>query len=217
MKQCPLGEPNGETKSDVENKGLSLSCTVHVENFFFQERLKKQESSPYLAYAPLIVTVAIGILGWCVVERFARQRERRADLRELCKSFEIFVQEIVNSAEVYYQLNGASPQSSSIGSTLRAKIQDLSRLIEAMNNAGMDIVGENKIMQLRRAITDGDFDSLGRGAIDLSHPKIAMIRGRAEELKSLVRISFYNHFVPSRGLFSNFKNYLIIRWMFKRA
>lgn len=116
----------------------------------------------FATFAPGLLTAAFVVIGWIVVERFARARERRADMRELSKIFSSAVDDVVATAHEFYLLSGRHQRASALATLIRAKLGALPRLLEAIRETGFDIEANDQLRHFRQSVTGGTFDQSDR-------------------------------------------------------
>ena len=86
-----------------------------------------------------MITVVAAVIGWSIVERFARQRERRVKVKAMVTSFIAAVNEISGDAIRYYELEGASARAVVLSKTLKSGISTLGDVIEALKFSGVEL------------------------------------------------------------------------------
>jgi hypothetical protein len=145
----------------------------------------------------VIAAVVVAALGWFVIERFARERERRADLREMVKGFGTSVDDIVQTAAEFYGLSGSEPRALLLASAIRAKISGLQRIVAAINEAGLSLEVNDQIRLFRQSVTGGDFDSLARAPRQTGSMIDHSIRASGQDLSREVQLSLYRALAAS--------------------
>lgn len=148
--------------------------------------------------APSIITLAVAAVGWAIVERFARARERRSDMRAMSDSFRSAVTEIVAGAVQFYQLEGSSAQARALAATTRAKFGALPALMDAMRNGGMLLKADDELRLFRQAVTGDTFDSLVRAPSPPDAAIYVSIAAAGELLSRAVQLSVYATYVARR-------------------
>jgi len=143
-------------------------------------------------WSPTIVAVIVALMGWYLVERFARKREKRSDLRALARAFSASVDDIVITASELYRLNGADPRSFALAASLRAKLGDLPKVLKTFDDAGMKFDTTMQMKCFRQAVTGNDFDSLSRQASPPDGHIFNMIAAAAQDLTRQVSFSIFN-------------------------
>ena len=122
------------------------------------------------------------VTGWIVVERFARRRELRGDLRSAVTSLSNAVDEIRAAAVTVYCLAGNDPQTLSLAATIRLKISALSEQLSILKEAGLDIDTDELLKRFRQSVTGGDFESQARQPLQADSPAFAKVSGDAQAL-----------------------------------
>jgi hypothetical protein len=154
------------------------------------------KGTDYLAATlPSLIAVSFVVVGWLVIEKFARRREHRNDIRELVKNFDAYLEDIVQTALTFYSLSGATPEAKTLGASLKFKISNLKIMVETLSLAGINIDASEQIIKLRRSTTGGEFESLARQPVAPTSPQLVQIAADAAELAGVVRVAFYRSFL----------------------
>jgi hypothetical protein len=144
--------------------------------------------------SPLLGPVVAGLIvvaGWLVVERFARRREHRTDLRSAVASLSLAIEEVRDAAIVFYQLPGNDPQSLSLAATIRAKIASLSDQLDILKGASLSIDSDELLKRFRQSVTGGDFDSLIRQPLTPTSPTFVRMAADAQALNRTVQMAMF--------------------------
>jgi hypothetical protein len=139
--------------------------------------------------APAFVAAVMVAIGWLVVEKHARRREKRADLRSAVLSLSDAVSEVRKASLAFYGLHGNDPQATSLAATIRAKIASLSDQLAILKSAGLDIDTDELLKRFRQSVTGGDFESLDRQPRPESPIAFERISADAESLTREVHIA----------------------------
>jgi hypothetical protein len=138
---------------------------------------------------PAIVAAAMVAVGWFVVEKYARRREKRADLRSAVSSFAAAVAEVREAAFAFYCLPGNDPQATSLAATIRSKIGSLADQLAIMKSGGLEVDSDELLKRFRQSVTGGDFDSLARQPLSGSSTAFVKMGADAESLNREVHIA----------------------------
>jgi len=122
------------------------------------------------------------MVGWGVVEQFARRREKRTDLRSAVTSLASAVEEVREAAVAFYLLAGNDPQSHSLAATIRSKIAALAEQLNILKEAGLDLDTDDLLKRFRQSVTGGDFDSHARQPLLAASPMFVKMAGDAQAL-----------------------------------
>ena len=147
---------------------------------------------------PALVAGIIVVLGWLVVERFARRRETRNDLRTAVSSFADAVQEVSDAAVAFYKLAGNAPQAMSLAATIRSKISSLADHIAILRNAGLELDADELLKRFRQTVTGGDFESLSRQSLPNGSQGFVKIAQDAQALTRVVQLEMFRFLLPPR-------------------
>ncbi len=142
-------------------------------------------------------TIVVALIGFVIVERFARAREKRSDLRVLLEVFGDSVSRVVSDACEFYVLDGSDAKARALGTGLKAKLQALFEHMETMRAGGMNLVTDDELKKLRQEVTGGAFESLIRPPIPANSAKIHDISVVAEDLKLKVEAEFYRKLITN--------------------
>lgn len=121
-------------------------------------------------------------VGWHVVEKFARRREQRADLRSAVASLSGAIAEILDAANALYLLAGVDPQARSLAATIRVKIGALSDQLAILSQSGLVIDTDELLKRFRQSVTGGDFDSESRQPLAANSPAFVKMSGDGQAL-----------------------------------
>jgi hypothetical protein len=133
-----------------------------------------------------------------MVERFARARERRADIRSLIGAFRENVDAIVSDGIAYYQMPGASPQAMTLAALIKARLQSLNDQILAMREVGLPINVDQQLKSFRRAVTGGEFETFNRAAEPTNSHVYAAITSAGSTLANAVQLELFR-FLGGKG------------------
>lgn len=175
-------------------KNISLQLKIEVRD----KETEPADVHSLEIWAPTAVAILVALAGWYLVERFARKREKRADLRELSKAFAGSVDDIVLTASGFYRLNGADPRSFALAASLRAKLSDLPKILNTFADAGMQFDATSQMKRFRQAVTGNDFDSLARTATEPNGQIYNVIAGAAQDLVRQVNFSIFNKLLGTK-------------------
>lgn len=135
-----------------------------------------------------------------MVERFARRRESRTDLRTAVTSFTKAVDEIRVASVTLYGLSGSDPQAGSLAATIRAKISALSNHLATLETAGLTNDHSDLLKIFRQSVTGDNFDSLSRQSLPAGSPLYAEIAGNGEALARAIEIEMLAHLLKRRRM-----------------
>ena len=141
-------------------------------------------------FGPTSALVAATV-GWVIVERFARMRERRADLRTLIQILDESIDRIVVLAADFYALDGQDKQSPVIADSIKAKLATLATHLNTIRQGGIELNTDMEMKIFRQSVTGGSFESAARPAIPLDSVKMATIRMTGEDLSLKVKAEFF--------------------------
>ena len=151
------------------------------------------------ALVPSLVAALLVVLGWRVLERFARERERRGDLREAVKIFREVVDEVTVAAASFYQLPGDSPAAITVARTIRAKIGVLPDYLDTIRGAGMVLTTDDALRMFRQAVTGGEFDSFTRRPQPAGAPSGDSIVMAGQHLSRAVQTELFRFLLTTRS------------------
>jgi hypothetical protein len=144
------------------------------------------------------LSIAAAVLGYILVERFARKREARNDLKALLDSFTSTLERILTDATAFYAEAGATPRARALASVIKSKVAFLAEILDAMRSAGVNVQADVERTALRKSITGGLFDSLARPGLAANDSKFVEMADATEQLRRRVELSFYNSLVRDR-------------------
>lgn len=147
----------------------------------------------YIAFIPAVLAALVIILGWQVAERYARQKERRADLREAVSAFGTAVTEIVDAASIFYRLPGNDQHAMTLAASIRSQIAVLAEHAEALTDAGLNLSTADVLKRFRQAVTGGEFDSMSRQVVADPGRISAVIALAGQALARNVQASLFNY------------------------
>ncbi len=133
----------------------------------------------------------VTLFGWWIVERFARQRERRSDLRALIEVLDDSIDRIVQLSFEFYSLDGKEEQAAIFASSIKAKIATLATHLNTIRQGGIELNTDSEMKAFRKAVTGGAFESLLRPSIDAKSVKMETIRMTGEDLSLKVKAEFF--------------------------
>jgi hypothetical protein len=136
-------------------------------------------------------TLLAAIVGWLIVERFARRRERRTDLRTLIQVLDDSIDRIVNLAADFYALDGKDKQAPIIANSIKAKIATLATHLNTIRKGGVELNTDLEMRTFRQAVTGGAFESAERPPISSDSITMATIRMAGEDLSLKVKAEFF--------------------------
>ena len=137
-------------------------------------------------------------IGWSVVEKHARRREQRADLRSAVLSLADAVSEIRAASLAFYGLPGNDPQSNSLAATIKSKIGSLSDQLLLLKTAGLEIDADELLKRFRQSVTGGDFDSQARQPLPKDSTAFVRMSADAESLTREVHIAMLRVLLGSK-------------------
>lgn len=143
-------------------------------------------------------TILVALIGWMIVEKFARDRERRSDLRLLLSSVSESIGRIVSDASDFYCLDGRDPKALALSQGLKSKIQTLSEHLTTLRTGGMELDTDQELKALRQQVTGGSFDSLVRPACSPDAQKLHLIALSAEDLTLKIEAEFYRKLISKQ-------------------
>ena len=139
-----------------------------------------------------MITVVAAVIGWSIVERFARQRERRVKVKAMVTSFIAAVNEISGDAIRYYELEGASARAVVLSKTLKSGISTLGDVIEALKFSGVELSkGDTSLKVFRQVITGGVFDTMERTASPSGAPVFELIANASASLARNMQLAHF--------------------------
>jgi hypothetical protein len=177
----PIGGPAVKGTSD---NAQSIQIVV-------VEPRREARSVDWFALLPTGLTIIAAVLGYMIVERFARRREARSDLRVIAKSFREAVDNILEDATAFYRESGGSPRARSLSVTIRSKVASLSEILSALGAGGVTIDANDELILFRQAVTGSDFESLARLPLMAEDVRYISIAGAAQQLQRKADLSFY--------------------------
>ena len=136
-------------------------------------------------------TLAVAIVGWLIVERFARKRERRTDLRTLIQVLDDSIDRIVSLAGDFYAIDGSDKQAQVIANSIKAKLATLATHLNTIRQGGVELNTDMEMKVFRQAVTGDAFESAVRPAIPLDSVKMATIRMAGEDLSLKIKAEFF--------------------------
>jgi len=145
----------------------------------------------FASVLPALVGGLIVILGWRVVEHYARKRERRTDLRESLKILEATVDDIVEVATKFYQITGKNPDAPTLATLIKSKIQSLNPLILLISDSGVTVDATEELKLFRQAVTGGNFESASRGASPAKSAKYVKMEAAGQNLVQAIRLATF--------------------------
>jgi hypothetical protein len=140
-------------------------------------------------------TILAALIGWIIVERYARGREVRGDLRLLSQSVVEAIDRIALESFEFYSLDAKDPKASALALSIKSKIQTLSSHLTTLRAGGMRIETDPELLALRKEITGGAFESALRPPFQPDSAKMLQIRSVCENLKSRVESEFYRDLI----------------------
>jgi len=140
------------------------------------------------------------VCGWVVVERFARRREARTDLRDAVNSFTKAVDEIRTTSVTVYGLSGSNPQARSLSATIRAKISALSDHLTTLESAGLSGDHTDLLKVFRQSVTGNDFESIKRKPLPANSPLYPEIAGNGEALARSIEVAMLSHLLKPQKI-----------------
>jgi len=152
--------------------------------------------------SPLIPAVVAGliiVIGWLVVERFARRREVRSDLRDAAALFEATVDDVVELASKFYQTNGIDPLANSLAVSIKAKVQSLVPLLDILAGGGIQIDATDEMRLFRQAVTGGDFESAARTPRTAGAPMFLKMDAAGQNLTQVVRLGVFRSLIDRKA------------------
>lgn len=184
----------------MRTKSENISPTASIEVRLIGPPVKPEAFSWY-GLIPVLLTIIAAIVGYMIVERFARVRERRADLRILLASFRDAVDSVEADVVRFYRLHGASPAGRTLAASIKTKIATLAEILEVMRMGRIDVEGSDELRLFRQAVTGGDFDSWQREPLPEDSPNFVAFSKAAQQLQRRVDLSFYRLFLSRRRSF----------------
>lgn len=152
-------------------------------------------SADWWSLAPAGLAAAVAIVGWIIVERFARARERRADLRALTNSFRDTIDDILSDATKYYQIAGGTPEAGALAISVKSKLALLPEQLAVLSDAGLPMEVGDQLKQFRQAITGGEFESAGRLPSEAGSQIFVNMAASGQHLNRAVQLSLYRDLV----------------------
>lgn len=155
-------------------------------------------AADYLQFS-FLVPVGATIAGWFVVARQTDRREFRKEVREQIKELRASTDEVRDRATEYWLR--ADPKSASVAAvSLKAELKRMARLAQAIASAGLDFQVADRVADVRRLATGGDFETKNRkrNAAD-DADRITDIVGALEDLLTAVDAAFYTIFKAPRS------------------
>lgn len=143
--------------------------------------------------------ILAALAGWLVVERFARARERRADLRSLISILDDSIERIVEQAVDFYSVPGDDKTAQVIANSLKAKLAALSTHLNTIRHCGINLNTDLEMKAFRQAVTGGAFESAIRPVIPTDCLKFRKISMTAEDLSLKVKAEFFREITQARS------------------
>ncbi len=143
----------------IEEKASCVVKSVPAEAF----------SEIILPFLPPIlsgISLLLVIIGWWIVSEQHNGRERRKELRELILDLKARINEILNKAFEYYELDGSNNKASILASELQMRVSALSSYLSVVEKAGLKCSCEKEMITFRQAVTGGDFATKDRKKVD---------------------------------------------------
>lgn len=174
---------------------MNISARLVIEH-----RPAEKESKPLdlAAFIPAIVAGFIVIAGWIVVEKFARRRERRTDLRGAVSDFAKAVDEVVAASTTFYQLAGNDPQAQSLAATIRIKVGSLSSHLILLRESGLNLETDELLKRFRQSVTGGAFDEVSRQPLAKDSPTFARLAADGQSLSREVQQAMLAYLLGSK-------------------
>lgn len=139
------------------------------------------------------------MVGWLIVERFARERERRADLRALTLSFRDTIDDVLADATKYYQIAGSAPESGALAISIKSKLALLPEQLSVLADASLFIEVGDQMKQFRQAVTGGQFESTLRAPSSAGSEIFVSMAASGQHLNRAVQLSLYRELVKRRS------------------
>lgn len=136
------------------------------------------------------------------VERFARARERRADIRTLITAFEAAVEDIVQSACTYYALAGSDARAIAIGTAIKAKLSRLHKHLEVLSTSGLKVDANDQLKVFRQTVTGGEFESFNRIAQPEGSHLYMKVANAGQDLSGTVKIELFRRLAETKPAFN---------------
>ncbi len=191
LRSSPLSPPTGPSSTKSENTSQQL--VIKIEQPPGQEK-----GLDWLSLAPALIAAGVVVFGWWIVERFARARERRADLRALTNSFGDAIDGVLSDATKYYQTEGVSAEAVALAMSIKSKLSLISEQITVLRDAGLNIEVSDQLKQFRQAVTGGEFESATRGALQGNQQIFVSMAAAGQNLDRAVQLAFYRDLVSPR-------------------
>ena len=134
------------------------------------------------ALIPALLAATLVIVGWIIVERFARRRETRSDLRAAVVNFASAVDEVTTAAVAFFVLSGVDHRASSLAASIKSKISMLSDYMHTLQDAGLRFEADDLLKQFRQSATGGDFESAARQPLASNSPALTKIANDAQSV-----------------------------------
>lgn len=173
-------------------KSASTSQQLVIE---VREVPAPKQGADWWSLAPAGLAAAVAVVGWIIVERFARARERRADLRALTNSFRDTIDDILSDASAYYQMAGTAPEAGALAISIKSKLSLLPEQLAVLADAGLPIEVGDQMKQFRQAITGGEFESAGRKPSQAGSQIFVAMAASGQHLNRAVQLSLYRDLV----------------------
>lgn len=159
-------------------------------------RVELRQPDPGLlqAVAPSVVTLTWAVIGWLIIERFARRRERRQEIRDLIKQVRETVDDILEDSIEFFSLDGGDPQAQRLSVSIKAKLALIAKLISVIAQAGLNVKASPNIIRFRRAVTAEPFDSAARLASEANAHRLALIAAEGHDLVATIEARFFEAF-----------------------
>lgn len=129
------------------------------------------------------VTWLLVVAGWFVVWRQQAHFIQRQEIRRLIDKIVKQVDELERVAEEYWLKTGQSPEAQALARVIKRAIRDVFAEFKILANVAGLQVPVNRQIAYRQALTDGDFDSRIRPALDQHDERFLRIRLESGNLK----------------------------------
>ena len=161
--------------------------------------LSESHGVDWLGLLPAFIAAGVAVVGWTIVERFAREREKRADLRALTTSFREAIDDILVDAAKYYSISGNAPEALSLASSIKSKLALLSEQMTVLTEANLLPTGNDYMKSFRKAVTGGDFESATRVASSSGSEVFVVAASAGATLHRAVQLSLYRELLRRRN------------------
>lgn len=181
----------------MSTKSASTSQLLVIE---VRQPPSSERGVDWLSLAPSAVAGLVAFLGWIIVERFARARERRADLRALTNSFRDTIDDILADATKYYQTEEDTAEAASLAMSVKSKLALLPQQLTVLTSAGLPMNVGDQLKHFRQAVTGGDFESADRLPSPAKAQIFVAMVAAGQNLNRAVQLSLYRDLVqPASG------------------